>query len=177
MNKFYTQRYCHHTNLYDIHVRIWGGIKIIQIPKNFTRHHTKIVLFSSHPEKRELLNRSPHLCGRKIYPGKREENHTTFVWLSSLWFLPHSACRIPLLWAIVSCPHRSLSQQLPLFHFSHFNWYPHQCRQHSTPAISAPRWNLALPLFPTCCQQQKQTGTANTRWEKMNFPFFADIVI
>ena len=177
MNKFYTQRYCHHTNLYDIHVRIWGGIKIIQIPINFTRHHTKIVLFSSHPEKRELLNRSPHLCGRKIYPGKREENHTTFVWLSFLEILPHSACRIPLLWASVSFPHLLLPHQLRLFYFSHFNWYPHWSRQHSTPAISAPDRIWQCHYFRPVANNKSELELQIPGEKKRIIPFFADVMI
>jgi len=124
------------------------------------------------PRKRDLLDRSPLLCGGKIYMEKGEENHTTFVWLSSLWLLPRSASQIPLLWAVVSCPYHSISHQIPLFYFLHFNWYPHRCHKHSTPAISAPRWNLAMPLLLTHCQQQKRTGAASNRWEKINVPFF-----
>jgi len=129
------------------------------------------------PRKRELLDISPLLRGRKIYTEKSEENHTTFVWLSSLLLLPRSACRIPLLWAIVSCPHRSLPAT-PIILFFTFQLIFPPTPPTLNPCDLSPQTESGNAITPDLLPRTKSNCTCKHQVrKKLMSHFFADVMI
>jgi len=157
-----------------VQTELWKSYKFLYILLGIIQ---KLYDFPRSQKKRIAWYKPPFMW-TKHYTEKSEENHTTFVWLSSLWLLPHSVSWIPLLWAFVYCPHCSLIAYPP----SSSNFFTFQLK--SPLAMPPPNLCDLSPLTESgnvTTSDQLPTIKANWRCKpqvrRNKYPIFADVQI